>query len=270
MDTFPNNTEKERRVVITGGTEGIGRAITEEMLEHNNEVAICARNREKIDEIRNMHEDIIAHQIDLSDRHSARDFIEDSIVEMGGLDVLILNAAVTGLQETKEYVFKVNEVANVVISRKAQASLQENNGSLIFITSGTAHSADMAGVEAYQKSKREIEKWLEDFSKEKGNEKIKIFSINPGSVNTRMHEEILDYSDGDVKARTEKHIEQGTLRNSDIIGKIITRISLSGMQFNPITYQYDLPIINNEVVKITDENILFELNKLKDKDAVAA
>jgi short-subunit dehydrogenase len=274
MEKIPS-LEREKRVIITGGTEGIGRVITEEMLQQGNEVAVCARTEEKIDELKNTHNEINAYCVDLSDRHSATDFVEKSIADLGGVDVLILNAALDITRPevknekgeiiekavTEEDVFKVNEVANVAISRSAQKTLAENGGTIVFMTSGTAHLADIPTAEAYQKSKREIEEWLSGFSERPGNENIKIFSVNPGSVDTRMHHNILESEDGPLKDRTKDLIKTGNLRDKNIIGKIVSKMSLTGKKFNPETGKYDQEIKNCEVVRITDENIKFESEK---------
>ena len=211
MEETPDNNVEKQKIIITGGTEGIGHVVTEELLSQNHKVAICARTRERIDEVKEGHSDILAYEVDLADRNLAQDFIENSIKEMGGLNVLILNAGVTGLKESKEYTFKVNEVANVAISRVAQKALQENKGTIVFITSGTAHTDLDGGIEPYRESKLRMEQWLEDFSKRPGNEKIRIFSINPGSVDTRMHKEVLAYGAGEIKERTERMLKEDSL-----------------------------------------------------------
>jgi NADP-dependent 3-hydroxy acid dehydrogenase YdfG len=232
--------------------------VAEELIGQNHRVAICARTKEKIDKMRESFEGIIAYEIDLADSDLVQGFIEKSIEQMEGLNVLILNAGVTGLRESKEYTYKVNEVANIAISKAAQKTLRDNNGTIVFITSGTAHTNLNGGIEPYRESKLRMEQWLQGFSKVPGNEKIRIFSINPGSVDTRMHKEVVEYGSGEIKERTERMLKEGLLRDPNIVGRIIAKISLGGKNFNPKTNGYDIPIMNCEVVKITDENIIFE------------
>lgn len=258
MEKLNQNMFETKKVVLTGGTEGIGRAIADDLLDEGHEIAICARTESKIKEIKKLHPDIHAKQVDLADRHNAQEFIDESISELGGIDVLILNAGVTGLKEDKEYAFKVNEVANIALSRTAIESLRENHGRIVFITSDTAHTDLGGGIETYREGKLRMEQWLKDFSGKPENQDVTIIMISPGSVNTRMHQEVLVFGVGDIKHRTELKIMEHQLRDPKVVGKIISKIALSGKNFNPQTQEYSIPIKSGEVIRISDQNIQFE------------
>lgn len=261
MERIHHENVEQHRFVVTGGTEGIGRAISRELVDQNHRVAICARKKEGVEAAKNSNENIIAEQIDLADTDAAKDFLNRSITTMGGLDVLILNAGVTGLKEPSDYVYKVNEVANVALSESAIEALRKNGGTIVFMTSETAHTDLGGGIEAYRVSKMNMEKWLSDFSKNPENANVKIFSVNPGSVDTRMHQEVVTYGTGDIKARTEQKIADHKLRDPNIVGSIISKMAIGGNKYNPNTNNYDIPIKSGEVVVVTDENIEFERDK---------
>jgi 3-oxoacyl-[acyl-carrier protein] reductase len=251
---IPDNAERveKRKAIITGGTEGIGRAIANELMNGEHAIAICARTREKIEEFTSNHSDVIARQIDLADRRLASEFVRESIEELAGLDVLILNAAVTGMAEDPDYTFRVNEVANVAMTRQAAEALKKNNGRVVFLSSS---AKNVEGAEMYGKSKRRIEEWLVEFSRRPENEGIGIFSVIPGSCATKMQDDILTHGNGAVKERTERIIEAGALRDPEIVGRIVSKMALSGMKFNLETSEYDIPIEQCEVVTISDEAI---------------
>ncbi|NTW30918.1 MAG: SDR family oxidoreductase [Candidatus Moranbacteria bacterium] len=266
MFMFGHSTEKpfsdrgaietdRKRIIITGGTEGIGRAISEELSSDGHEVAICARTQERLDELRGEHEDIVAWRVDLSDRHAAAGFVRESIAELDGLDVLILNAAATGMKEGPEYVFKVNQVAQVAMTREAVWALKHNHGRVVFLSSS---AKNIEGAESYGASKKRMEEWLREFSERPESEGIGIFSVIPGSCDTRMHQDILKYGSGAVRERTTEIIRKGALRDPQTVGKIISKMALSGMKFNPETGEYDIPIGQCEVVMISEENIKAE------------
>jgi 3-oxoacyl-[acyl-carrier protein] reductase len=251
---IPDNAERveKRKAIITGGTEGIGRAIANELMNGEHAIAICARTREKIEEFTSNHSDVIARQIDLADRRLASEFVRESIEELAGLDVLILNAAVTGMAEDPDYTFRVNEVANVAMTRQAAEALKKNHGRVVFLSSS---AKNVEGAEMYGKSKRRIEEWLVEFSRRPENEGIGIFSVIPGSCATKMQDDILTHGNGAVKERTERIIEAGALRDPEIVGRIVSKMALSGMKFNLETSEYDIPIEQCEVVTISDEAI---------------
>jgi len=133
LDSYVTDTVSEaerfdrKKIIITGGTEGIGREITEEFLLNDNAVAICARSQDKLDAMKHAHNDastFIAERIDLGERQTVKQFAEEVISDLGGLDTLILNAAAFDFQfkssglsedEVNKKVFQVNEVANVTL-----------------------------------------------------------------------------------------------------------------------------------------------------------
>jgi len=258
---FTQNQEipKKERFIITGGTEGIGKAIADELLKEGAGVAICARTQEKIDSAKETDNSISAYQLDLADKHATKKFIHDSIADLGGLDVLILNAAVTGMKEDDDYVFKVNEVAQVALTRAAAEALKENKGRVVFLTSA---AKNVKGAEAYGKSKRRIEEWLKDFAGRPENKDIKIFSVIPGTCDTRIPQEFIKYGGDEIRARAEDIMKKGGFRNPETIGKIISKMSISGNKFNPKTGEYDIPIDRCEVVTIDDNNIEAEEDKI--------
>ena len=249
--------EYPEKVIITGGTEGLGLAIVENVVETGRSLALCARTKERVDGMNEI-AGISAYQVDLADRHAARGFGESSLEALGGVDALVLNAAVTGILESEEEVFRVNEVAPMVLTRTLTNALRRSHGRIIFITSA---AKNIEGVENYGKSKARIEEWLTEYSQRAGNEDIQIFSIIPGSCDTRMHREILAHGAGEVKERTEKIIQGKGLRDPKVVGKIIAKMTLLGKRFNPETGIYDLSIKQCEVVMISDENVMFEESK---------
>jgi NADP-dependent 3-hydroxy acid dehydrogenase YdfG len=134
FESSPSQRIEKAKVVITGGTEGIGRGIAEEFIENSVPTAICARSEDKISEIKNIYSEhtstVIAEKVDLSDRHAAKHFIAEAITELNGLDTLILNAAAfdfslreSGLdtESIKSTMFKTNVVANITLIKSKRS-----------------------------------------------------------------------------------------------------------------------------------------------------
>ncbi len=264
-----NNFEK-KRVVITGGTEGIGRAIALELSSQNQEVVICARTRERLESLAKENANISAYEVDLADRHDAHDFVQDAITEMEGLDLLILNAAIPGVQrkgeteaeaeERRKAIFKINEVAQVALTHSAAEELKKNNGVVVFMTSGLARKA-LPGAEEYGKSKKRVEEFLDEFMKRPENKGIHYFSVSPGAVDTRMHDEIAQFGPPVLSTMSKMGKALGKLSDPAIIGKIIAKMSVGRKKFNSETKKYDLPIQDGEIVEISKENLDFEIAK---------
>jgi 3-oxoacyl-[acyl-carrier protein] reductase len=251
--------EKEK-IILTGGTEGIGRAIALELSEQNHDVAICARTQEKLDEMKNSSK-VEAYQLDLSNTDKIEDFIKQSSEKLGGLNVLILNAAVTGIRESKDYTLKVDYEAQKALVESASDLLRASNGRIVFLTSVQAKKF-IEGHEHYGQAKKNAEDWLKEFSDKEENKNIQIFLVNPGHVDTRMNDEAINYGVESIRERSVKAKNEGKFRDPQIVGRIISKMSISGNKFNAETSQYDIPILNNEIVAISDDNVKFESEKI--------
>lgn len=88
---------KGKCALVTGGSEGIGRAIAMTLAKEGVNVAICARRREPLEktaeEIRNAYGvTVVAIPADLTKDADARNFVEKAAKELGSLDLMINNA----------------------------------------------------------------------------------------------------------------------------------------------------------------------------------
>jgi 3-oxoacyl-[acyl-carrier protein] reductase len=83
---------EDRRVLVTGGSKGLGFAIARELVEEGARIAICSRNEEEVlaaaDELGVVH----AQAADVTDPEQIRDFVQGSVEKLGGIDALVNNA----------------------------------------------------------------------------------------------------------------------------------------------------------------------------------
>lgn len=247
---------KKEKVMLTGGTEGIGRAIALELAEQDNDVVICARTQARLDEMQSIN-NIEALQLDLSENDKIDNFIKKGSEKIDGVTILILNAATTGIRDSRDYTFKVVRDAQKALVDSAADLLRSSNGRIVFITSSQAKKF-IEGHEHYGQAKKDVEDYLQEFSDKEENKNIEIFLVNPGSVDTRMNEEVLNYGVGAIRERSLNAKNLGKFRDPKIVGRIISKMSLGGKKFNPETKHYDIPIEKNEIVAISDENVEFE------------
>lgn len=140
--------------------------------------------------------------------------------------------------------------------------MRASHGRIVFLTSVQAKKF-IEGHEHYGQAKKNVEDWLKEFSEKEENKNIQIFLINPGHVDTRMNEEAINYGVELIKERSIKAKNEGKFRDPQIVGRIISQMSISGNKFNSKTNKYDAPIENNEIVAISDYNVNFESEKNK-------
>ena len=84
---------KDKSVIVTGGSKGIGRGIAKVFAKHGAKVTIAARNEadmmKAVDEIAG---DVRYIKCDVSDWYSVKSMVEEAVKTQGGLDVLCANA----------------------------------------------------------------------------------------------------------------------------------------------------------------------------------
>src|SRR5687768_7365096 len=88
---------KDKIVVVTGGTDGIGKALVEELLQAGAKVATCGRNHDKLYRLQSNFPSSPLHTMvaDVSNENDCRRFIETTIKFYGGVDILINNAGIS-------------------------------------------------------------------------------------------------------------------------------------------------------------------------------
>lgn len=84
-------------VLITGGASGIGLAIAEKFLAHDNTVIIVGRTLAKLEDIQAKHPKIHIHQTDVSNDADVQTLVDHVRSKFNGLDVLVNNAGIMNL-----------------------------------------------------------------------------------------------------------------------------------------------------------------------------
>src|SRR5258708_6785016 len=93
---------KGLNALITGGSQGLGRAIAEHYLREGANIAICARSEKELNATRTElasqfpAQKIVARPCDVSNETQVADVVAFAQRELGSLEILVLNAGVYG------------------------------------------------------------------------------------------------------------------------------------------------------------------------------
>lgn len=179
---------KGKRVAITGGTTGIGRATAVLLASEGAKIFICGRNPDHLEDALKRIREVGEGEgisIDLAERGSAAKFFEAAENYLGGLDVAVVNAAIPaeGLStmeaEEVRYALATDFTAYVMSAHAANERMLA--GDIILIGSMSAHNLGPDST-VYAGMKAGIAGFAEALRRELGSKGIKVSLIEPGLV----------------------------------------------------------------------------------------
>jgi NADP-dependent 3-hydroxy acid dehydrogenase YdfG len=185
-----------KRVLVTGGTTGIGRAIAIELARSGSEVIIFGRHQPELDDALEAMKEAKgkAHGM-IADQSKPEDMkkVFDKAKELGGLNAVIANAglAAEGLADEDDdnwrYVVDTNFVGYMDVARRGAKALEKDGGDIILVGSVSADNRSK-GSSVYTATKAGIQGSSHAFRKEMGDKNIRVSLIEPGAVGSDMQE----------------------------------------------------------------------------------
>lgn len=191
LDHIPSLRGK--RILISGGSRGVGKAVALAFLKDGARVATCARREGDLDALRKA--GALAQAADVTDERALNDLTDRIQREWGGLDALINNAAVlyTGRlteQPLDEWLETLdnNLTGPLLVTRAALKIMSQ--GCVVNLTSGLAR-VPLEPYGAYGVSKAGLDLLTRMLALELG-ASFKVNALDPGEVRTRMNMEAAD------------------------------------------------------------------------------
>ncbi len=183
-----------RTALVTGASRGIGAAIAAALDRAGARVALVARNRAALEavagELRN---DPIVIEADLADPEVPARLVREAGEALGGIDVLVNNAAVAARAPTVELdaalvdrLYAVNVRAPLLLIAALVPSMIERGGGTIISVSSVAAVTGTPRRAAYAATKGAIDAATRSLAMELGRHGIRVNSVAPGAVDTEM------------------------------------------------------------------------------------
>jgi NAD(P)-dependent dehydrogenase (short-subunit alcohol dehydrogenase family)/uncharacterized protein YndB with AHSA1/START domain len=191
-----------QRVLITGGSSGIGLAVAEALVQEGAEVALLARNelglaaaKRKLAELG---ADAVTVTADVTDREALGAAVEEAAAELGGLDVLVTSAAAIAFgrfteTEPEDFEATVDTVLGGTVNtiREALPHLERSRGAIVAVGSIAARMP-LPGMSAYTTSKHGLVGFLDTvrIELEESGSSVTLSLVNPGAVDTPLWDKL--------------------------------------------------------------------------------
>lgn len=189
---------KDKVVLITGGSRGIGQAVAVHCAREGARVGICSRTASEIDatvsDLRTLSPDAAGWQCDVSDEQQVEEFVRKAHAHFGRIDVLINNAGVmtrpvpiTELEVRKfDYTIAVNLRGTFLMCKAVVPIMEKQRGGSIVNVSSMVGRGAYANFVGYAASKWGVEGLTVTLAAEVRSDHIRVNSVEPGYVATKM------------------------------------------------------------------------------------
>ena len=215
---------KNKKVLITGATGGIGNCIVKKFDELGAKIVASGTNEDKLKDLEDKFSNIYSEKFKLDDHDKIENFINLVDQKLGGLDILVNNAGITLdnlsirlSEENWKKVLDINLTSTFLMCKSAvKKMLKQKNGKIVNITSIVGHTGNL-GQANYAASKAGIIAFSKSLAIEYAKKNININCVSPGFIKTEMTDIIND----DFKKILLSKIPSGTLGTGEDVSNCV-------------------------------------------------
>jgi short-subunit dehydrogenase len=201
---------RNKVIVITGGSSGIGLALALQALEEGAFVAVCARNCSQLMQTYSHFIEkgsLLVMSVDVSNESACKQFIEAIQTKWGNIDVLINNAGISMrslLEDTEikviEELMNINFWGMVYCTKYALNSIIASKGVIVGISSIAGYRG-LPGRTGYSASKFAMQGFLESLKTELLHSGVHVMWVSPGFTASNIRN-VSRLGDGSVQGET--------------------------------------------------------------------
>ena len=219
---------KNKNVLITGATGGIGGALVKKFVSLEANVLGSGTKAEKLDQLKKKYPNIMVKKFNISEHSRIEEFIDNASLELGGLDILINNAGTNAdnlslrmkVEEWKKVV-DVNLTSTFLLSKYAIKKMLKNKfGRVVNVTSVVGHTGNL-GQSNYAASKAGIIGMSKSLAIEYAKKNITINCVSPGFIVSDMTMNIAEK----VKLYLTSRIPMGKLGTGEDVSNCVAFLS---------------------------------------------
>jgi 3-oxoacyl-[acyl-carrier protein] reductase len=196
---------KGLNTLITGGSQGLGKAIAGQFLAEGANVVLCARSEKDLSATRSElaqkfpTQKVCAKTCDVADELQTNELVAFALRELGSLQALVLNAGIYGPMGATESVsldewrraMDINVYGVLLPSRAVIPHFKKNGRGKIIVLSGGGATNPLPNISAYAASKAAAVRLMETLAEELRSFHVDVNAIAPGALATRLVDEVL-------------------------------------------------------------------------------
>ena len=219
---------KNKKILITGATGGIGKALVKKFASLEGSVLATGTKIEKLEALKKEFSNINILKFDISDHSKIEEFVENVSSQLSGLDVLVNNAGINVdnlslrmKDEEWKKVIEVNLGSTFFLCKYAIKKMLKNKyGRIVNITSVVGHTGNL-GQANYAASKAGINGMSKSLAIEYAKKNITINCVSPGFIQSKMTDNIVE----SIKAVLTSRIPMAKLGTGEDVSNTVAFLS---------------------------------------------
>jgi len=222
------NDLKNKKVVITGGSRGIGLDILKEFYQNGADILTIGSNLQNLEIVKKNFPNITIEKLDLKNIDELNQKFPTFLESFGGIDILVNNAGIT--KDNLTIRMKENEWQDVIdinlnavffiCQHSIKAMIKKKSGCVINITSVVGHTGN-AGQANYTASKAGIIAMTKSLAKEYAKKNIRLNCVSPGFIATDMTNDLKE----EYKSELMRNIPLNRLGKGEDIARAVMFLS---------------------------------------------